>query len=156
MEFKHIPIDKQKKIALVAHDNRKEILLEWVKKNKKTLVNHKLYATGTTGKLIQDALGVRITRFNSGPLGGDQQVGAKISEGKLDILIFFWDPLSPLPHDPDIKALLRIAVLWNIPTACNRATADFMMSSNLINRTYDRIVIDYKKYKQRFEYESID
>lgn len=156
MEFISIPIDKQKRIALVAHDNRKEILIEWVKKNKKTLIKHKLYATGTTGKLIQDTLGVRITRFNSGPLGGDQQIGAKISEGKLDILIFFWDPLSPLPHDPDIKALLRIAVLWNIPMACNRATADFMMSSNLINSKYDRVVIDYKKYKQRFRNESID
>jgi len=156
MEFKSIPIDKQKRIALVAHDNRKEILIEWAKKNKKTLIKHKLYATDTTGKLIRDTLGVKITRFNSGPLGGDQQIGAKISEGKLDILIFFWDPLSPLPHDPDIKALLRIAVLWNIPMACNRATADFMMSSNLINSKYDRIVIDYKKYKQRFKNESID
>ena len=156
MEFKHIPIDKQKRIALVAHDNRKEILLEWVKKHRDTLIKHKLYATGTTGKLIQDELGVKITRFNSGPLGGDQQIGAKIAEGKLDILIFFWDPLSPLPHDPDIKALLRIAVLWNIPTACNRSTADFMMSSNLINTKYDRVVIDYKKYKKRFESETID
>lgn len=156
MEFISIPIDKQKRIALVAHDNRKEILIEWAKKNKKTLIKHKLYATGTTGKLIQDTLGLKITRFNSGLLGGDQQIGAKISEGKLDILIFFWDPLSPLPHDPDIKALLRIAVLWNIPMACNRATADFMMSSNLINTKYDRVVIDYKKYKQRFKNESID
>ncbi|NIP31804.1 MAG: methylglyoxal synthase [Candidatus Dadabacteria bacterium] len=156
MEYKNIPIGKQKRIALVAHDNRKEVLLEWVKRNKKSLVNHKLYATGTTGKLIQDALGVKITRFNSGPLGGDQQIGARIAEGKLDILIFFWDPLSPLPHDPDIKALLRIAVLWNIPTACNRATADFMMSSNLVDRHYDRTVINYKKYKQRFDDISLD
>ncbi len=154
MQFYSIPIDKQKKIALVAHDNRKEVLLEWVKKNKKILVKHKLYATGTTGKLIQKELGVKVTRFHSGPLGGDQQIGAKIAEGKLDILIFFWDPLSQLPHDPDIKALLRISVLWNIPTACNRATADFMMSSNLINKEYDRTVIDYKKYKQRFDNQS--
>ncbi len=130
--------------------------MEWVKKNKDILVKHNLFATGTTGKLIQDMIGVKVKRFNSGPLGGDQQIGAKIAEGKLDILIFFWDPLSPLPHDPDIKALLRIAVLWNIPTACNRSTADFMMSSNLINQEYDRVVIDYKKYKQRFEKESIN
>ncbi len=156
MIYKHIPIDKQKRIAMVAHDNRKEILLDWVKENSKTLVKHKLYATGTTGKLIQDTLGVNITRFNSGPLGGDQQIGAKIAEGKLDILIFFWDPLSPLPHDPDIKALLRIAVLCNIPTACNRSTADFMMSSNLINSKYDRVVVDYRKYKERFEKDSIE
>ncbi|HSG32553.1 MAG TPA: methylglyoxal synthase [Thermodesulfobacteriota bacterium] len=156
MQVKHIPIDKQKRIALVAHDNKKEILLDWAKKNKDVLIKHNLFATGTTGKLIQDTLGVKVKRFNSGPLGGDQQVGAKIAEGKLDLLIFFWDPLSPQPHDPDVKALLRIAVLWNIPTACNRSTADFMISSSLINKAYDRIVIDYSKYKQRFNNQSIN
>lgn len=150
MKYKSITMSKQKRMALVAHDNRKEILIEWAKKNRDILVRHKLYGTGTTGKLLQNSLGIKVKRFNSGPLGGDQQIGAKISEGKLDFLIFFWDPLSPLPHDPDIKALLRISVLWNIPTACNRATADFMISSELINKEYDRVVIDYKKYKQRF------
>lgn len=156
MQIKHIPIDKQKRIAMVAHDNKKEILLDWVNTNKKELIKHNLFATGTTGKLVQDTLGVKVKRFNSGPLGGDQQVGAKIAEGKLDLLIFFWDPLSPQPHDPDVKALLRIAVLWNIPTACNRATADFMITSRLINETYDRIVLDYKNYKRRFDKESFN
>ncbi len=113
-----------KNVVLIAHDSRKEDLLEWVQYNVPVLREHRLFATGTTGALVEGATGLPIHRFRSGPLGGDQQVGAKIAEGELDVLIFFWDPLEPQPHDPDVKALLRIAVLYNIPTACNRATAE--------------------------------
>jgi methylglyoxal synthase len=127
----------------VAHDNRKADLLAWADFNKGTLAGHQLYATGTTGGMIADALGLDVHRLLSGPLGGDQQIGALIAEGKLDLLIFFWDPLEPQPHDPDVKALLRIAVLWNIPTACNRATADFMVSSPLLAEPYERSVDDH-------------
>lgn len=140
---KVIPIGTRKRIALVAHDNRKQDLLEWARYNRGTLARHELFATGTTGKMIGDKLDLEVTCLLSGPLGGDQQVGAMISEGTLDFMIFFWDPLEPQPHDPDVKALLRIAVLYNIPTACNRSTADFVISSPLMEEEYDRIQTDY-------------
>ena len=136
---------KKKRIALIAHDNRKIDLLEWAKYNRDLLAQHELFGTGTTGQLISNELKLNVHRFKSGPLGGDQQVGAKISEGDIDFLIFFWDPLEPLPHDPDIKALLRIAVVYNIPVACNRATADFIISSPLMSVEYPRELIDYKE-----------
>jgi methylglyoxal synthase len=129
-------MEVRKRVALVAHDNKKEDLLDWARFNQGTLSRHELLGTGTTGKLIHDRLGLDVQRLLSGPLGGDQQLGALIAEGKLDVLIFFWDPLEPQPHDTDVKALLRIAVLYNIPTACNRATADFIVSSHLMAETY--------------------
>jgi methylglyoxal synthase len=156
MAIKKIKMNVRKNIALIAHDNRKKDLLEWVAFNKELLRNHNLFATGTTGQIISKETGLTITRFQSDPLGGDQQVGAKITEGKLDFLIFFWDPLLPQPHDPDVKALLRIAVVWNIPVVCNRASADFMISSHLMNEEYERLLIDYEARRKEFlqEYES--
>lgn len=138
-----------KKIALVAHDNKKRDLLEWAKFNKDLLAYRELYATGTTGKLLEEQVGLTVHRLKSGPLGGDQQIGAKIAEGEIDFLIFFWDPLEPLPHDPDIKALLRIAVVYNIPIACNRASADFIISSPLMDAEYERQVPAYDDYVGR-------
>ena len=132
-----------KNVVLIAHDSRKEDLLEWVQYNVRVLREHRLFATGTTGALVEAATGLSVHRFRSGPLGGDQQVGAKIAEGELDVLIFFWDPLEPQPHDPDVKALLRIAVLYNIPTACNRATADFLVASPLFHGEYERTLEDH-------------
>jgi methylglyoxal synthase len=143
----HLP--QQKRIALVAHDGRKNDLLEWINFNKTTLSSHFLFATGTTGKMIADNTGLPVKRLMSGPLGGDQQIGAMIAEQELDMLIFFWDPLEPQPHDPDVKALLRIAVLYNIPTASNRSTADFLISSPLLHDDYERILSDYAKRLQR-------
>jgi methylglyoxal synthase len=130
---------ERKKIALVAHDHRKADLLDWARFNAGTLGEHDLFATGTTGGLLEDELELPVKRLLSGPLGGDQQIGALIATGELDLLIFFWDPLEPQPHDPDVKALLRIAVLHNVPTACNRATADFLVSSPLLAEAYDRM-----------------
>jgi len=138
-----IPLPDEKRIALIAHDGRKEDLLEWVKYNREILAKHLLFATGTTGKMIAKKTGLNIYRYKSGPLGGDQQIGAKIAEGEIDVLIFFWDPLEQQPHDPDIKALLRLAVLYNIPTASNRATADFLISSPFMEQAYDRLSPDY-------------
>ncbi|MEW6112993.1 MAG: methylglyoxal synthase [Thermodesulfobacteriota bacterium] len=139
----------RKKIALVAHDNKKSDLLEWAEFNRDTLLHHELYATGTTGKLLESRLGLEINKLQSGPLGGDQQIGAKIAGGEIDFVIFFWDPLEPQPHDPDVKALLRIAVVWNVPVACNRASADFMISSPLMMSAYHRILPDYEDYRGR-------
>ncbi len=138
-----LPMGTRKRVALIAHDHRKQDLLEWARFNRGSLAEHKLFGTGTTGQMIAEELGLDITCLLSGPVGGDQQIGAMIAGGQLDFMIFFWDPLEPLPHDPDIKALLRIAVLYNIPTACNRSTADFMISSPLMLEEYDRIQIDY-------------
>jgi len=149
MGYSIILIQQKKRIALVAHDNKKQDLLEWAKWNKELLIAHELYATGTTGKLLEELLGTTVNKFQSGPLGGDQQIGAKIAEGVIDFMIFFWDPLSPQPHDTDVKALLRIAVVWNIPIACNRASADFMISSTLMTGEYKRLVADYEPYRQR-------
>lgn len=127
-----------KRVALIAHDHCKPDLLDWARFNRGTLAKHELYATGTTGALLREHLGLEVTCFLSGPLGGDQQVGAAIAEGRLDFVIFFWDPLEPQPHDVDVKALLRIAVVHNVPIACNRATADFLLSSPLMDQPYRR------------------
>jgi methylglyoxal synthase len=142
-------MEHDKKIALVAHDNKKRDLLEWAKFNRVLLAHHKIFATGTTGKILEQELGFKVKKLKSGPLGGDQQIGAKIVEGKIDFLIFFWDPLEPQPHDPDVKALLRMAVVWNIPIANNRSSADFMISSPLMDSEYDRLVPDYENYVTR-------
>ena len=149
MAYKKIAMAPNKKIALVAHDNKKRDLVEWAKFNRDLLAHHKVYATGTTGALLERELGFPIEKLQSGPLGGDQQIGAKIVEGAIDFLIFFWDPLEQQAHDPDVKALLRIALVWNIPTACDRATADFMISSPLMDQTYERLVPDYDAYRTR-------
>jgi methylglyoxal synthase len=144
-----ICMDTRKKIVLVAHDNKKPDLLEWARFNKDLLARHSLFATGTTGALLKNKLALAVERLQSGPLGGDQQIGAKITEGEIDFLIFFWDPLEPMSHDTDVKALLRIAVVWNIPVACNRASADFMISSPLMSEEYERLVPDYGEYSRR-------
>jgi methylglyoxal synthase len=130
--------ESRRRIALVAHDHRKKDLTEWARFNRGLLAGHHLFATGTTGRMLRDELGLRVTCFQSGPLGGDQQIGSRIAEGDIDLLIFFWDPLESQPHDPDVRALLRVAVVWNIPVACNRASADFMISSPLLGRRHDR------------------
>ena len=132
------PTIARKQIVLIAHDNRKADLLEWARFNRETLARHDLHGTGTTGSMVAEQLGLAVQRFLTGPLGGDQQVGAAIAEGRIDLVIFFWDPLEPHPHDVDVKALLRIAVVYNIPMACNRATADYVLSSPLIDEVYPR------------------
>lgn len=147
MAQKELPIHKT--IALIAHDHKKDDLLEWAMYNRDSLAKHHLIATGTTGWLLEQELGLPITKMQSGPLGGDQQIGAKIAEGAIDMLIFFWDPLDAQPHDPDVKALLRLAVVWNIPTASNRATADFLISSPLMATAYARKLTDFAEYRQR-------
>lgn len=149
MEFQTVRMGEQKTIALVAHDNKKQDLLAWAKFNRGLLAQHHLMATGTTGALLETELKLPVARLQSGPLGGDQQIGAKITDGDIEFLIFFWDPLEPQPHDPDVKALLRIAVVWNIPVACNRASADFMISSSLMPKEYARLVPDYEGYRAR-------
>jgi methylglyoxal synthase len=140
----------RKNIALVAHDNKKQDLFDWARYNRNLLTQHHLFATGTTGALLEEELGLTIVRLESGPLGGDQQIGAKIAASEIDFVIFFWDPLEPQPHDPDVKALLRIAVVWNVPVACNRSSADFMISSPLMVGHYQRLVPDYSVYRARY------
>ena len=149
MRTKVLRMEKRKRIALVAHDNKKTDLLEWVKFNRDSLLQHELFATGKTGEMLERWLGIEITKLQSGPLGGDQQLGAQISQGTIDLLIFFWDPLEALPHDPDVKALLRMSAVWNIPVACNRASADFIVSSPLMEKEYQRILPDYEHYLGR-------
>jgi methylglyoxal synthase len=151
-------MEKIKNIALVAHDNRKKDLVEWIEWNYTSIIEHKLICTGTTGKMVEQTLQKKlekedmdfnITKLKSGPLGGDQQMGAMIAEGKVDVIIFLWDPMQPQPHDVDVKALLRIAVLYNVPTACNRATADFLISSSLIGQKYTSVTKNYESYITR-------
>jgi methylglyoxal synthase len=149
--MQHLPIAAQKRIALVAHDNRKSEMIDWVREHFAVLKHHHLSATGTTGTLVERELGLPVAKFKSGPLGGDQQIGAKIAEGELDCLLFFWDPLEPQPHDPDVKALIRLATLWNIPVACNRATADFIISSPLMQTEYTRRILGFEDYLNRFD-----
>lgn len=138
----------RKNIALVAHNSKKKDLLEWAEFNCGLLVGHNLFATGTTGRLLANRLALKVISLESGPLGGDQQIGARVSEGTIDMVIFFWDPLEAQPHDSDVKALLRIAAVWNIPVASDRSSADFMISSSLMSQTYSRLVPDYSTYKR--------
>jgi methylglyoxal synthase len=144
-------VTPRKRIALVAHDNKKLDLLEWARYNRDLLANHDLLATGTTGTLLEASLQIPVIKLMSGPLGGDQQIGGRIAEGTVDLVIFFWDPLQPQPHDPDVKALLRIAVVWNVPVACNRASADYMISSPLLTSSYERRLPEYDDYQNRME-----
>jgi len=146
METKQSPLPEVKNIALVAHDNMKELLANWARRNQDTLAKHTLCATGTTGYKLEKILGQTINKFISGPLGGDQQIGAKIAQNEIDLLVFFWDPFEPMPHDPDVKALLRLAAAWNIPVACNPASADFLITSPLMNKVYNRDIPDYDNY----------
>jgi methylglyoxal synthase len=142
-------LEARKRIALVAHDNKKKELIDWAIYNKAALARHELIATGTTGKMMEEALDRSVKKLLSGPLGGDQQIGAMIAEGNVDVLVFFWDPMEAQPHDPDIKALLRLAVTWNIPFACDRATADFLLTSPLMHEAYTCIIPDYSTYIKR-------
>jgi methylglyoxal synthase len=148
-------MDKVKTVALVAHDNRKADLTEWVDYNAAKLAKHHLVCTGTTGRMVEDTLArsdfepISLMKLKSGPLGGDQQLGALVAEGKIDIVVFFWDPMQPQPHDVDVKALLRITVLYNVPTACNRATADFLIDSPHFELKYEKILKDYSHYINR-------
>ncbi len=142
MERKTFPMKSQKRIALLAHDNTKTDLVQWVRDNKERLAHHELFATGSTGEALEDELGVEVRKLLSGPLGGDLQIGGKISEGDIDFLIFFLDPLTALSHNSDVQALLRMAVLWNIPVACDRASADFMITSPLMDEEYQRLLTE--------------
>jgi methylglyoxal synthase len=144
-----LELGARKRIGLVAHDNKKQDLVEWARYNRPLLAEHDLIATGTTGALLERELKLGVERLQSGPLGGDLQMGSMIADGQIDLLVFFWDPLEPQPHDPDVKALLRIAVVWNIPAACNRATADFMISSPLMTGPYERQLPDYGEHLSR-------
>jgi len=140
---------KKKRIVLIAHDNKKKELAEWVADNKEALSKHELYATGTTGKMVEDIAHTAVAKLMSGPLGGDQQVGSMLAQGLLDIMIFFWDPMESQAHDSDVKALLRLGAVWNIPLACDRATADFIITSPFMNTEYDVIMPDYSTYLNR-------
>ncbi|WP_237066738.1 methylglyoxal synthase [Microbulbifer guangxiensis] len=146
MQFISKTIPASKRVALVAHDNRKGDLIEWCSRHRTLLTQHSLLGTGTTGTRIEAATGLRVEKLLSGPLGGDQQLGARIAEGQIDLLVFFWDPFEPMPHDPDVKALLRIAAVWNIPVACNSASADMMVQSTLMGADFERPVPDYAGY----------
>jgi methylglyoxal synthase len=146
---KIIAMARRKNIALVAHDNKKEELVEWVQSNCKLLAGHSLYSTRTTGQLLKERLGLKVTLLESGPLGGDQQIGSRISEGQINFVVFFSDPLQSQPHDADVKALLRVIVVWNVPVACNRASADFIISSPLMSTGYERLVPDYSRHGAR-------
>lgn len=143
-EVEIVEMDEVKRIALIAHDNRKQDLLDWASYNVETLKKHKLYATWGTGTLLEEKLGLEITKFKPGPLGGDQEVGSLIANNGVDILVFFWDPLEPMPHDPDVKALLRIAVVWNVVVVSDKATADFVVSSPFFEKKYPRLVRKYE------------
>ena len=140
-----LTIGKQKSIALIAHDGKKEDMISWCDEHKEILSRHFLCGTGTTARMITDRTGLPVKGYNSGPLGGDQQIGAKIVEGRIDFVVFFSDPLTAAPHDPDVKALLRVAQVYDIPIANNRATADFMITSPLMNQEYDHDVIDFQR-----------
>ena len=142
-------LGSRKSIAMVAHDNRKADLMEWAVHNKTVLAKHELFATGTTGRLLEEALDRPVKKLLSGPLGGDQQVGSMIAEGEIDMMIFFWDPMQAQPHDSDVKALLRLGVAWNIPMACDRATADFIITSPFMHGEYDAMLPDYSAYLSR-------
>ncbi|MFC0184158.1 methylglyoxal synthase [Pseudarcicella hirudinis] len=139
----------RKRIALIAHDNKKAELIDWIYYNREVLSKHELLGTGTTGRLVEETLDRPVKKLLSGPLGGDQQIGALVAEGKVDLIIFFWDPMASQPHDPDIKALLRLGVVWNTPMACNRATADFMLTSPLMSQEYESMLTDYGTYLSR-------
>lgn len=156
MNVHSIPLPARKRIALIAHDASKPDLLAWVMFNRGTLKEHDLYATGSTGRMITEATSLPVVQYKSGPLGGDMQIGARIAEGGIDLLIFFWDPLEPQPHDPDIRALLRLSVLYNIPTACNRATADFMITSPFMDIPYSRAQNEYDSRLKRIYSENQD
>jgi methylglyoxal synthase len=149
VQYITLSLGERKRIALIAHDSRKKDLIEWARFNRHILAEHVVLATGTTGRLLEQEMGIEVTKLQSGPLGGDQQIGAKIAEGEVDFVIFFWDPLEAQPHDVDVKALLRLAVVWNIPIACNRASADFMFSSPLMTQEYQRIVPHFEAYRAR-------
>jgi methylglyoxal synthase len=143
-KYKEVILPKRKRIALIAHDNKKKELLDWAVSHRDKLVEHELYATGTTGRLIERETGLKVTCFQSGPLGGDMQAGSHIVEGKLDLILFFWDPLTSQPHDPDVKALLRIAVVWNVPLACNLSSADFLINSLYFSSEYKKQMKEIK------------
>ncbi len=149
MAFNIRSMPARKRIALVAHDHKKIDLIAWAEHNKTALVRHELYATGTTGPLLEEKLDRSIRKLLSGPLGGDQQIGAMIANGDIDVLIFFWDPMEAQPHDTDIKALLRLVAVWNIPVACDQSSADFLMTSPLMNEAYECKVPDYSQYLSR-------
>ena len=146
MKYKSHTVSTQKNIALVAHDNKKPELAQWAQRYRQKLEGHTLFATGTTGAVMEKELGLPVTKLISGPLGGDQQIGSLISECKMDVLVFFWDPFEPMPHDPDVKALLRIAAVWNIPVACNPSSADYIFSSDLLSEEHQRSIPDYDGY----------
>ncbi len=142
-------LSARKRVALIAHDHKKEEMSQWAIFNKTVLARHELFATGTTGKMVEEALDRPVKKFLSGPLGGDQQIGSMIATGDIDIVIFFWDPMEAQPHDTDVKALLRLCAVWNIPMACDRSTADFIITSPFMHEEYDAIIPDYGSYLKR-------